>query len=85
MLELLTLLNDLSVRAQFHAAGLIHLHHSLTVVFYIKLEATHNFLSLLVALEIAAEALGGRCVSDLLPLEVARPWTSTNLAYILQV
>ena len=61
------------------------MHHPLTVIFYIKLKAIHDFLSLLVALEIAAEALGGRCMTDLLSLEVAHPWTSTNLANILHV
>ena len=79
MLKLLTLLNDFSVRAQLDATRLIHLHHPLTIVFYIKLEAAHDLLSLLVALEVATEALGGRRVTDLLSLEAARPGTDINL------
>ena len=36
-------------------------------------------------MEIAAEALSGRCVSDLLPLEWARPSSSADLAHVLQI
>ena len=56
------------------------LHHPLAVIFYIELEAIHDFLGLLVALEVAAEALRGRCVTDLLSLEAARPGYA-DLAY----
>ena len=36
-------------------------------------------------MEVAAEALSGRCVSDLLPLEGARPSSSADLAHVLQI